>query len=67
MKIKGSDTSREINIMRMILFTHKLDIKKLTLRSPTSKERDKRKKGTKHQRFDRHDIKGVVTKAKFQI
>ena len=39
----------------------KINIKKLYFK------REKRKKGTKHQRTERHDIKGVVTKAMLQI
>ena len=40
-------------------------ISKIYIKNPTSKEETK--EGTKHQRTKRHDIKGVVTKAKLQI
>ena len=48
--------------MRVILPYSQIGYEKLTLRSHTSKEGNK--KGTKLQRTKRHYIKGVVTKAK---
>ena len=40
-------------------------ISKLSLRNHTSRE--KPKKGTKHQRTERHDIRGVITNGNHQI
>ena len=40
-------------------------ISKLSLRNHTSRE--KPKKGTKHQRTERHDIRGVITNGDHQI
>ena len=41
-------------------------ISKLSLRNHTSKEK-KPKKRTRHQRTERHDIKGVITNGNHQI
>ena len=41
-------------------------ISKINIKKPYFK-REKPKKGTKHQRAERHDIKGIVTKVKHQL
>ena len=41
-------------------------ISKISIKKPLFK-REKQKKGTKHQRTKRHDIKGVDTKSKLQL
>ena len=41
-------------------------ISKINIKKPYFK-REKPKKGTKHQRAERHDIKGIVTKVKHQV
>ena len=43
MSIQGSKTSREISIMRVMLSYSQTGDRKLTLRNPTSKERNQRK------------------------
>ena len=66
LKIQGSETSREINIMRVMLsYSQNWISKLLLLRNHTSRE--KPKKGTKHQRIERHDIRGVITNRNHQI
>ena len=48
-----------------MLSNSQIGYQKLTLRNHTPREMPK--KGTKHQRTERYDIKGEVTKSKLQI
>ena len=65
MRIQESDTSREMSIKRVILSYSQIGYKKISIKKPYFK-REKPKKRTKHQRTERHDIKGVITKAKLK-
>ena len=51
--------------MRVMLPSSQIGYQKSTLRNHTSRE--KLKKGTRHQRTERHCIKGVVAKVKPQV
>ena len=54
---------REISIIWVMLSDSQTRYQKLILRSYTSKKRNQKKR-IKHQRTERYDIKGVVTKEK---
>ena len=59
---------KEISIMIVMLSNSQISMKKRYFkREKPYFKREKTKKGTKHQRTEKHDIKGVDTKVKYQV
>ena len=65
-KSRKRHLERETNIRIVMLSYEQIGYKKINIKKPYFK-REKPKKGTKHQRAERHDIKGIVTKVKHQV